>query len=250
MATSERRLIRAADGDAEAWLCRPDDGVAHPGLLFYMDGLGVRTALVAMARRLADLGYVVLLPDLFYRAGPRAPFDPAVALTDPGERERLFALFASIDAARVMRDTESYVATLRSAAPTGTIGCLGYCMGGGFALTAAATYPEIVAAAASIHGANVATDRPDSPHRLADRIQGRVYAAVAEIDPWLAPGETARLREALVSARVAHRIEIFPGAQHGFAVDDLPVYERAAAERHWHDVENLFGETLPGAAGG
>jgi carboxymethylenebutenolidase len=121
-------------------------------------------------------------------------------------------------------------------------------MGGGFALTAAGTYPELVAAAASIHGANVATERPESPHHLAQRIKGRVYAAVAEIDPWLTPGETDRLRSALELAHVDHKVEVYAGVQHGFAVDDLPVYDRAAAERHWRGIGDFFGATLRTAA--
>jgi carboxymethylenebutenolidase len=246
MAARERTRIGAADGQAEAWLCRPERTGKHPGILFYMDGLGVRPTLVDMAGRLADLGYVVLLPDLIYRSGPRAPFDPAVALTDPAERDRLFALFASIDARKVMRDTHAYMAALGGIEDVAVtpIGCLGYCMGGGFAVTAAGTYPERVAAAASIHGANVATEHPESPHHLVPRIRGRVYVGVAEIDPWLAPGETERLRSALETAGVDHRVEIYAGVQHGFAVEDLPVYDRAAAERHWRDLEGFFGAAL------
>jgi carboxymethylenebutenolidase len=242
MSTATAVSIATRDGVADADLMLPAGDGTSPGVLFLMDGLGVRPALRAMAARLAGHGYAVLLPNLYYRSGPYAPFDAATALSDPGERERLFALFGSIDGNVVMRDAQAYLTFLAQhpRLERGPVHCVGYCMGGGLALLAAGTFPERIVAAASIHGANLATDRESSPHRLASRMRARVYVAVAERDPWLVPDETQNLRAALEAAGVEHRIEVYEGVEHGFAVNDLPVYDAAAAETHWQRVLELF----------
>jgi carboxymethylenebutenolidase len=158
----------------------------------------------------------------------------------------MMELVRSVTPAGTMRDTAAFLDYLADEPHVSgsRVGCVGYCMGGGIALTAAGTFPDRIAAAASIHGANLATDRPDSPHRLLPKVRGTVYVAVSEIDPWLQPGETERLRAALAEAGTVHRVEEYPGVQHGFAAPDTPVYDRAASERHWERIVSLFGETL------
>jgi carboxymethylenebutenolidase len=217
-----------------------------PAVILYMDGLGIRPRLRAMAERLASNGYFVLLPNLYYRAGATPVFDPATAMADPAQRDRMMQLVRTVTKAGAMSDTRTFLEYLSDQPNVSgsAAGCVGYCMGGSLALAAAGTFPDRIAAAASIHGAMLATDAPDSPHRLAGKIRGAVYVGVAGIDPWLVPGETERLREALEAAGTRHRIEDYPDVQHGFAVDGTPHYERAAAERHWERILALFGESL------
>jgi carboxymethylenebutenolidase len=206
----------------------------------------VRPTLVEMAGRLASHGYVVLLPDLFYRAGPREPLDAAVVLADPALMQERVTLVGSLDGASVMRDTQAYLDLLESFAFTraGASGCVGYCMGGGFSLLAAGTYPQRIAAAACLHGARLASDDSWSPHLRVAGVKGSLYIGVAESDPWLAEGEMFRLETALKAAHVDYQMETYAGTQHGFAVADLPVYDRAASERHWRELGSLFGRTL------
>jgi carboxymethylenebutenolidase len=125
------------------------------------------------------------------------------------------------------------------------VGCVGYCMGGRLAFTAAGAHPARVAAAACIHGGHIATDDPASPHLQAARIRGALYFAVADNDPSCTPDSRARLEAALHAAGVRYELEVLAGAAHGFAVKDLPVYNEAAAERQWARVFALFGEALP-----
>jgi carboxymethylenebutenolidase len=211
-----------------------------------MDGLGVRPTLVDMAARLASHGYVVLLPDLFYRAGPREPLDPQVVLADPVRMQQLVELVGSLHGATVMRDAQAYLDRLDSFTFTSGrgSGCVGYCMGGGFALLAAGTYPQRIRATACIHGARLATEDAGSPHLCAPRIRGKLYVGVAESDPWLTDGEMRRLATALSNARVDYQMETYAGTQHGFAVNDLPVHDPAASERHWQRLSELFRLSL------
>ena len=224
----------------------PDGAGTWPAVVFYMDAFGVRPNLAGMAQRLAAHGYTVVVPNLYYRSGPFAPFDPKLVATEGPERDRFKGMIQSINDTMVMRDTAAVLAMIDThpAVRAGRLGVVGYCMGGGFALSAAGTFPERVAAAASFHGGSLATDKPDSAHRLAPRIKARVYVGVAEIDASFPPEQQSRLERALADAKVDYTIEIYKGAKHGFAVTGHLVYDREASERHWQRLLRLFGDTL------
>jgi carboxymethylenebutenolidase len=124
------------------------------------------------------------------------------------------------------------------------VGCTGYCMGGGIALRAAGTFPDRIVAAGAFHGARLATDAPDSPHLLAPQIKARVLIGGADEDAGFPPEQAERLREALTAAGVQNTVEIYPGARHGYAPPDMPVYNKAAAERHWRELLDLLDAAL------
>lgn len=242
----EKVNIKTGDGMCDTYAYSAPGNAPAPAVILYMDGLGIRPELRAMAERLASNGYFVLLPNMYYRAGEQPPFNVATALSDPVQQKRLMTLVQSVTNAGTMRDTTAFLDFLGSEARVkgSKVGCVGYCMGGALALTAAGIFPDRIAAAASIHGANVANDRPDSPHLLAPQMRGKIYVGVAEIDPWLQPGETERLKTALDAARANYILEVYPGVQHGFAANGTPMYDRTAAERHWDRILGLFRETL------
>jgi carboxymethylenebutenolidase len=219
---------------------------AWPPVLLYMDAFGIRPQLADMAQRLASNGYCVVAPNLYYRSGEYAPFDQKLVSVEGPERDRFKGMIRSITDAMVMRDTAAVLAmidTHRSARP-GPVGAVGYCMGGGFALSAAGTFPERVAAALSFHGGSLATDKADSAHLLAGRIRARVYVGVAEIDASFSPDQQHRLETALSQAGVDYTIETYKGARHGFAVTGHLVYDRDASERHWQKLVQVLRETL------
>ncbi|TIW66982.1 MAG: dienelactone hydrolase family protein, partial [Mesorhizobium sp.] len=143
-----------------------------------------------------------------------------------------------------IRDGAAFLDALTAAGITGPVGVVGYCMGGARALNAAASYPDRIAAAASFHGGNLASDAADSPHRKAASIKARVYVGVAGVDRSFPPEQSARLAEALRVAEVDHAIENYVGVAHGWCVPDHSVYDAAAAERHWKRLTTLFAETL------
>jgi carboxymethylenebutenolidase len=145
----------------------------------------------------------------------------------------------------IMRDMKAFIRFLNSQASVreGRIGTTGYCLGGRLSLTAAGHFPDTVAAAASYHGGGLATDAPDSPHRLAPAMKARVYVAGAIEDPGFDDAQKQRLENALTAARVDHRIETY-NAKHGWVPSDTPVHDPAATERHWQTLLQLFDETL------
>ena len=240
--------IKTRDGACPSYVYQPAAGGPWPAVLVFMDGLGIRPAMLELGERLATYGYYVLLPDLFYRSGPYEPMDPHTVFTDPEKRKVLMEkYFARATQANIMSDTGAFLEYL-AAQPevsSGGIGTTGYCMGGLMSLTAAGTYPERIVATASYHGGRLATDSPDSPHLLAPRIRSRVYVAGAIEDPSFPDDMKERLEAALSQAGVDHRIETYP-AKHGWVFRDTPVYDAAAAERHWKTLLALLDSKLKG----
>jgi len=236
---------RTPDGVMPTHTFNPGPGKQYPAVILFMDGLGVRDALIGMARRLASHGYFVALPNLFYRSGPFAPFDPATVWGNPDERARLMGIMKAVTPAGVTADTSTVLDMLKSNPSVGLrkVGTVGYCMGGGHALRAAGTFPDRVFAAASYHGGNLATDAPDSPHVSAAKARCRLYIGYAENDTSFPEAQRDRLETALTDAHVPHAIELYHGA-HGFTMTDFPVYNEEAAERHWATLLALFKDSL------
>ena len=238
--------IRTRGGQCRSFVFRPAGTGPWPAVLVYMDGLAIRPAMLEIGERLAANGYFTLLPDLFYRSGPYEPMDPKRVFADPEQRKILMEKFMALATpANVMSDTAAFLEFIAAQPDVepGPVGTTGYCMGGLMSLTAAGTYPLRIAAAASYHGGRLATEAPDSPHRLAGKMKARVYVAGATEDASFPPEMKARLEEALTQAGVTHQVETYP-ARHGWVFRDTPVYDAAAAERHWQTLLALFASTL------
>ena len=239
--------IKTKDGTAPCHFFSPQENEKLPAVIFYMDAIGIRPALCDMAARLASGGCHVLLPDLYYRSGPVKPFEAVSIFKEGPERDRLMSLLQSLNQKLVMEDTDCFLDFLESQPSVSDpkAGCIGYCMGGSFALSAAGTFPERIAAAASLHGGRLATGKPGSPHLLAPKMRAEIYIGIAGIDPHFTPGEKARLESALQAANVNHTVEVYPEVKHGFAVTDTPAYDKTASELHWQRIQNLFAANLP-----
>jgi len=239
--------IPTPDGDARAYSFQPAGEGPWPAVIFFMDAPAIRPALFQMCERLAGHGYFVLLPDMFWRAGPYEPINLRAAMKDEETRRAIFGKFmASTDPEKSTRDTGAFLDWLskQSQVKGDKVGCTGYCMGGGLALRAAGHFPDRIVAAAAFHGGRLATDAPDSPHLLAPKMKAKVYVGGADEDAGFPPQQADRLREALTAARVANTVEIYAGAKHGYAPPDMPVYNEEASERHWREMLTLFDETL------
>ncbi|MFI5836759.1 dienelactone hydrolase family protein [Micromonospora sp. NPDC051300] len=243
--------VPTPDGTADALLARPDSGGPFPGVLLFMDAFGLRPRLAEMATTIAARGYVVLVPNLFYRAGPTPPVDMS-ALADDGRRAELFArvgpMIAALTPETVGRDAAAYLDFLAAQpdiAP-GPAAITGYCMGGTNALRAIEAHPDRIAAVAAFHAGRVVTDAPDSPHLGVGAVTGELYFGHADQDASMTAEQIAYLEKALDAAGVTYRSEVYPGAHHGYTQADTPMYDERATERHWVALFDLLERTFRG----
>ena len=201
-----------------------------------------------MGDKLASLGYVTLIPDVYYRNPGWTPFDPGTAFAQEAERGRLFGLMGSLTNDRIAADATAYADFLlaRPEVRGAAVGTTGYCMGGRMSMVAAGSLGPKVGAAASFHGGRIAVEGdPNSPHLAAGQISAVVYVAGAIEDGSFTTEQAGLLDSALASAGVEHTVEFYP-AHHGFAVPDNPTYDAEAAARHWEALGRLYRDRLGG----
>ncbi|MFJ3898750.1 MULTISPECIES: dienelactone hydrolase family protein [unclassified Streptomyces] len=241
--------IPTEDGIADAYLAHPGDERPRPAVLLYQDAFGLRPHLESMADRLAEAGYTVLVPNVFYRNG-RAPVVELPEFIDPHERPEIFEkvgpLLMGLTPDLVERDAGAYLRWLAESplVADGPVAITGYCMGARLALYTAGAYPDRVAAAAGFHGGRLATDDPNSPHLAAEHITAELYFGHADQDPSLPEDQIKRFEEALTAAGVRHRCEVYPGAQHGYTQADTSSYDAEADEKHWVALLDLLDRTF------
>lgn len=238
--------ITTQDGVANAYLAAPDDE-SHPGVLFIMDAYGLRATIEEMVDRIAADGYIVLAPNVFYRAG-RSPVPPMPDMSDSEERARFFRslrpLIDELTPQRIASDGEAYLDFLRQAGAQGPIAIAGYCMGARLGWRIAASHPDRVAALAGFHAGSLVTDDPDSPHRSAGTINAELYFGFADQDPSMSAEHISTLERALDESGARYQAEVYQGAQHGYTMADTPAYNEDARERHFRELRALLERSL------
>jgi carboxymethylenebutenolidase len=238
--------VQAADGTAEAYLTGE---AGRPGVLFYVDAIGLRPQVEEMADRIASWGYVVLVPHVFYRDGRAADLAPKADLRDPGAREEFFASgvgdrVAALTPDRSGPDAEAWVRTLEQHAGDGPIGVTGYCMGARLAVRTAGQFPGTVAAVGGFHGGRLVTDAEDSPHHAIAASTAEYVFGHADQDASMPLDQVEALERVLQEAGRPHLNEVYAGAAHGYTMADTSVYDEAAAERHYRVLQGLLARTL------
>jgi carboxymethylenebutenolidase len=238
--------VTTADGVADAYLTRPEGDDPHPAVLFVMDAFGLRPRIEEMADRIAAQGYVVLAPNVFYRAG-RAPVLPLPDFTDPDERAGFMGavrpLMEQLTPERVASDGAAYLEYLAGVAP-GPVAITGYCMGGRVGWRIAVAHPDRVVALGSFHAGGLVTDAPASPHLSAGDLNAELYFGHADQDRSMTVEQIGVLERALDDAGARYRSELYEGAMHGYTMADTAVYDESACERHFTELFALLDSTL------
>ncbi len=238
--------IATPDGAMETFICHPERGGPYPTVLFLMDAPGIREELYDMARRLATVGYYVLLPNLYYRAGRDTKYGPDVLQHGSAEHQRMRAVRTKMTIPPVMSDVATLIAFAdgQSAAKAGPVGVHGYCMSGPYALAAAARYPDRVAAAASFYGTWIVSDAVESPHLTLGKAKAELYISCAEHDELAPPDMVKELKAQFDKSANPGELEIHLGVHHGFAFPQRWCYDKPAAERHWERLIALYRRRL------
>jgi carboxymethylenebutenolidase len=238
--------IETNDGIADAYLSRPDEEGTYPVVLLLIDAFGLRSRIQEMADRIAAQGFVVLAPNVFYRAG-RAPVIPLDGLGDPEKRgaifEQIMPLMKELTTERIVNDADAYLQTLEQTG-RGPVAITGYCLGGRLGWRIAVAYPDRVAAVGAFHAGGLVTEDQDSPHLSASEAQAEFYFGFADNDHSMTAESIATLTQALDAAGTSYRAEVYEGAAHGYTMSDTPAYDEAAAERHFDALFALLGRTI------
>lgn len=238
----EREIdVTTPEGEMKTFLYHPEHEGPHPVVLYLMDAPSIRPALKDMASRLASSGYYVMLPYLFYRGGPFREFGQSDE--DMHQRQELMG---TVTPTNIVSDAEALLAVAGddAAAAGGNIGAVGFCMSGGLVISLARAMPERVAAVASIHGAWLVRETPDSPHLDLDSVQAEIYLGWCDNDPTAPAEHVTVMREALEAAGITYTLDWLPNALHGYAPPGGERYNRAASELHWERVHALFRRHL------
>ena len=238
--------VTTADGAAPVRLFTPDGEGPWPGVVMIPDAGGVRQTFFDMAAKLADSGYAVLLPDVYYRQGDWAPFDMKTAFSDENERNRLYSFIGSITPDKWALDAGAYFDYLaaRLEVTGAKFGITGYCMGGRAALIVAGLLPDRVAAAASFHGGGLVTEGDDSPHRAIPDSTAEFVFGHADQDRSMPIEAVQQLEETLQEADRPHLNEIYQGAAHGYTMADTSTFDEVATERHFTALQALLQRTI------
>ena len=238
--------IKTADGSADAVLFRPAGRGAWPAVLLWPDILGLRPVFREMGRRLAARGYVVLVPNPFYRTR-RAPI--VTGPFDFGDKVamgKLMALKATLTDARIDADTSAFLHFLdaqRQVDRHKGVGVQGYCFSGPFAFRAAALRPDRIRAVATFHGGGLVSKEPDSPHLLIPKSRAAFLVAIAQNDDRSQPDAKDVLKASFAAAKRAATVEVYP-ADHGWTVAGSQAYNEPAAERAWAELLRLYRANL------
>jgi carboxymethylenebutenolidase len=244
--------IRTPDGTCDAAFIHPATG-SHPAVVIWPDAFGLRPSMRDIAKRLATEGYSVLVPNPFYRVAKAPVFEDASNFNfgDAAQRSKLTPLMGSINAeGAAERDAAAFIAWLdaqRQVDRNKKVGTQGYCMGGALVMRTAAAVSNRVGAGASFHGGGLVTSNPNSPHLLAPKITARMYFGIAANDDAQQPDAKTKLKEAFDAAKVPAEVEVYPQAQHGWCVPDMPkqpngqpIYSKPDAERAWGKLLALY----------
>jgi carboxymethylenebutenolidase len=239
--------VKTPDGVADCALFYPSGKGPWPAVLIWTDILGLRPAFRDMGRRLAAQGYVVLVPNPFYRAQRAPVVGPDFDFNDAAARAKVFGFASALTAEAVPKDAIAYIGYLDSLPQTDKargVGTQGYCMGGPLVYRTAATVPGRVKAAATFHGGGLVGAQPTSPNKLIPLFKAEVYSAVADNDDKKSPDDKNVLKAAFADAKVPAKVEVYDGCNHGWCVKGSQVYNEAGAERAWAELTALYQRRL------
>jgi carboxymethylenebutenolidase len=242
----QRCSISLPDGSTDAFLFSTV-GECRPGVMFLTDIGGIREAELTKAQRLAEQGFSVLVPNIFYRTAkpPVMPF-PADFGSEPVQK-RMQELRGPLTPEAIVRDAHAYVDFLTSQ-PTvadGPVGVVGYCFSGAMAMRIAAECPDKVSAMGSFHAARLYLENdPNSPHLLLPKIKARLYFGHAVQDKGMPAEAIAKFEDALRKWGGQFKSETYEGAYHGWTTLDSPVYNQPQAKRAFQKLRDLLEKTL------
>lgn len=229
--TSEPVPVPTPDGDMPAHLWRPESG-RGPAILLLQEIFGISRYIRHRAQDLADLGYVVLAPEIFWRLGVSS-FDEG-----PDVLDEAMALAQRADWDAAVGDSAAALDALASRPEVrGGPGVLGFCYGGGLAFNLAAVASPT--ALVTYYGSSL-----PSLVDLAPQVTAPSLHHFGLADSFIDRDSVERVREA-VAVRPDVRFETYEGADHAFDNPHFPLHHPEASRLAWQRTSEFLGEHLP-----
>jgi carboxymethylenebutenolidase len=230
-------MISTADGQMPAFLYTPTAPNGKPAILLLMEAFGLTPHIQDVAARIAQEGYVVLAPDLYYRELPDNKFGYE-------QVEQARAMVNRLDIASVVVDIGTALATLKSHPDVyaDKIGVMGFCLGGGLTLLAASNFSDQIAAAASFYGLYGIS--VEQWNELITKITAPVYLFLGEVDVFIPLDLVKQVESRFKELEKDYTLKVYPGANHGFFCHERSDYDPAAAEDSWQELKQFFRQHL------
>jgi carboxymethylenebutenolidase len=238
--------VTTADGSADAALFHPSGSGTWPAVLMWPDILGLRPVFREMGQRLAEQGYVVLVPNPFYRTNRAPVVTGSFDFGNAQQREGLMAIRGMLTDDMVDRDAAAFLSFLDRHKATDRskgAGVQGYCFSGPFAIHTGAVRSDRIRAIATFHGGGLVSNEPTSPHLLIPKTNASFVVAIARNDDARQPEAKDVLKAAFAAAKRPAVVEVYP-ADHGWCVPGSQAYNAPAAERAWAELLKLYRTAL------
>jgi carboxymethylenebutenolidase len=244
--TEKEVSVKTADGSADAALFYPTGKGKWPAVLMWPDILGLRPVFREMGKRLAAQGYVVLVPNPYYRTKKAPVVQGAFDFNNKDQLNQIMAFRSALTDAMVDRDSAAYVTFLDAQAETDKrkkAAVQGYCMSGPLSFRTAAARPDRIGAVATFHPGALVTDKPSSPHLLIPKTRASYLVIIAKNDAEKMPKEQADLQAAFAAAHRPAKVEV-SSANHGWTVAGSQTYDDKEAERAWAELLPFYRANL------
>jgi carboxymethylenebutenolidase len=240
----EEIQIKSGNDTISGYLARPAQTGSHPGIVVIHEAFGLVDHIRDVARRLANIGYNALAPDLYARAGgPK----------DPNDINTVLPVMFGLPDEQAVRDLEAAAAHLRGLpGAIAKIGAIGFCSGGRHTLLFACSSSKVDAAidcwGGFIHRATPDTEStPARPTPVLDQVKNLhcpLFAAFGEEDENPPVAMAAELNKRATAAGKDVTTKIYTGAGHAFLADYRPSYREKPAFELWTDITAWFDKRL------
>ena len=217
--------ITVNGNSVSGYLAKPEGNGPFPSVVVIQEWWGLEEHIKDVARRFANEGFVALAPDLYH----------GEVMTEPSEAQK--AMMA-LDMNRASKELLKAADYLNNMSEVSGVGAIGFCMGGGLALTLACDNPN-VKAVAPFYGAN-----PQPIEKVAN-LKGPILAIYAEHDNFSNEQVRNDLEAALKQHGKQFQTTVYPDTQHAFFNDSRPqIYDAEAAKDAWQKALAFFRKNL------
>lgn len=235
--TSSTVQLNTADGKMECYLAQPKSSGSYPGIVVIQEAFGVNGHIKKVTERIAAEGYVAIAPDIFHREAER--------LIPYSDMSKAIATMQRVVDSKAMGDIGTAIAHLKSQSncKAGSLGVIGFCMGGRLTYLTAAHHANDIKAAVPYYGGGITMGNP-SPLSRTGEIKCPMYLFFGAKDQLIPMDHVNQIKAELAAKKISSQVEVYPDPGHGFFCDDRGSYHEASAKDAWEKTKTFFKQHL------